>query len=640
MVRIVSQWLIMIFPIYEYDHSNSNCSVTGGYVYRGTQYPNLQGHYIFADYCSGRIWTLYNSSGIWKSTNQGQFDPFEYSSFGDDVNGELYTAGLGSGKIYKIEDRGVVVDLVVDNSMICSDSCTQVTGLATGGTPPYNYEWSSGLPGEPGPHTVCPATTTTYSLKVTDDTGLMDSMSITITIGDGISPVADVASLPTVTGECNESVVAPLATDNCSGSITGTTSDPMDYSTQGTYTITWTYDDGNGNTSTQTQTVIVDDVTAPIADTESLPTATGECSVSVTAPTASNNCAAQITGTTTDPTNYTTQGTYAVNWIYNDGNGNSATQTQTIIVKDLTPPTADIESLPTITGECRVTVTAPTAADNCAGQITGTTTDPTDYTTQGTYAVNWTYNDSNGNSATQTQTVIVEDLTPPIADIESLPTVTGDCSVMITTPTTTDNCAGQIAGTTIDPVNYTAPGTYIINWIYDDGNGNLSTQTQIAIVTEIDTSITAEGATLTANNTGVTYQWIDCNNENALLSGETNQSYTATSNGNYAVILDSGICSDTSSCYDVVNVGIVGSAFESEISIFPNPTNGIVNLNLGASYGQVSMTITDLQGRLVIKRNFVNTQRVKFNLSDFYYGIYFVNIDADDKAATLRLIKN
>src|SRR5690606_16146212 len=55
-------------------------------------------------------------------------------------------------------------------------------------------------------------------------------------------------------------------TDNCEGTITGTTTDPLTYNAQGTYTITWTYDDGNGNTSTQNQTVIVDDVTAPTAN--------------------------------------------------------------------------------------------------------------------------------------------------------------------------------------------------------------------------------------------------------------------------------------------------------------------------------------------------------------------------------------
>ncbi len=100
--------------------------------------------------------------------------------------------------------------------------------------------------------------------------------------------------------ECSATATAPTATDNCEGSITGTTTDPVEYTEQGTYTIHWTYDDGNGNTSTQNQTVIVDDVTAPVADVETLSNVTGECTATATAPTATDNCEGSITGTTTD----------------------------------------------------------------------------------------------------------------------------------------------------------------------------------------------------------------------------------------------------------------------------------------------------------------------------------------------------
>ena len=58
---------------------------------------------------------------------------------------------------------------------------------------------------------------------------------------------------------------APTATDNCSGTITGTTSDALTRTTQGTSVVTWTFDDGHGNTTTQTQNIVVSDVTAPVA---------------------------------------------------------------------------------------------------------------------------------------------------------------------------------------------------------------------------------------------------------------------------------------------------------------------------------------------------------------------------------------
>lgn len=94
------------FPVFDYSHSNGNgCSVTGGFVYRGTQFPLLVGHYIFADFCSGRFWsTERKPTGVFETKFQLDFRPTDISTFGEDVNGELYAASLGSGRIYKISE--------------------------------------------------------------------------------------------------------------------------------------------------------------------------------------------------------------------------------------------------------------------------------------------------------------------------------------------------------------------------------------------------------------------------------------------------------------------------------------------------------------------------------------------------------
>lgn len=90
-------------PIAEYDHS-LGCSVTGGYVYRGTQYPALIGHYLFGDYCSGRIWSLVpESAGRW-TMRQLIDSPFNISSFGEDEQGELYLVHYG-GAVYRVAAR-------------------------------------------------------------------------------------------------------------------------------------------------------------------------------------------------------------------------------------------------------------------------------------------------------------------------------------------------------------------------------------------------------------------------------------------------------------------------------------------------------------------------------------------------------
>ena len=111
----------LIPPIFEYPN-NANyiktllgwkqndakgCSVTGGYVYRGSAIPELYGKYSFGDYCTGKIWSFQVSQG--KALDFTQWDirginkDFYLSSFGEDGNGELYLLNH-TGEIYKIID--------------------------------------------------------------------------------------------------------------------------------------------------------------------------------------------------------------------------------------------------------------------------------------------------------------------------------------------------------------------------------------------------------------------------------------------------------------------------------------------------------------------------------------------------------
>jgi hypothetical protein len=89
------------FPIYTYPHG-TECSVTGGYVYRGDSLSPYYGKYFFADYCSDRIWTLHREDGDWIKEDFGRFTGNGFSTFGEDFNGELYIAGRHSGVIYRI----------------------------------------------------------------------------------------------------------------------------------------------------------------------------------------------------------------------------------------------------------------------------------------------------------------------------------------------------------------------------------------------------------------------------------------------------------------------------------------------------------------------------------------------------------
>jgi hypothetical protein len=98
---------LYVKPIYEYPHTGVCTSVTGGYVYRGARFPNLQGHYLFADFCHGTFGSLLPDG-------QGGWTPITHTvtinqpaTFGQDRTGELYVAAVFDGIIYKILDRSV-----------------------------------------------------------------------------------------------------------------------------------------------------------------------------------------------------------------------------------------------------------------------------------------------------------------------------------------------------------------------------------------------------------------------------------------------------------------------------------------------------------------------------------------------------
>lgn len=97
----------LTFPVAEYTHSGNGafkCSITGGYVYRGSLFPNMIGSYVFADFCSTEMATLDDADNI---TFFGFFDG-GVTSLGEDINNELYAAIPAAGAIYKVVDTSVL----------------------------------------------------------------------------------------------------------------------------------------------------------------------------------------------------------------------------------------------------------------------------------------------------------------------------------------------------------------------------------------------------------------------------------------------------------------------------------------------------------------------------------------------------
>ncbi len=166
-------------PAFQYVNPSIGCSVTGGFVYRGSKYPNMQGKYLLTDYCSGRWWAVSpNGNGTFTGKEIANLADNEYSSLGEDIHGELYVAALASGKILKITDLCAGFNFAgMVSGAVCEGSFSGAVFLdVTGGASPVTYLWSDGSTNKdivylnPG----------TYSVKVKDGNGceLRDTFEI------------------------------------------------------------------------------------------------------------------------------------------------------------------------------------------------------------------------------------------------------------------------------------------------------------------------------------------------------------------------------------------------------------------------------------------------------------------------------
>jgi gliding motility-associated-like protein len=177
---------------------------------------------------------------------------------------------------------------VSSNSPVCINSTIQLN--ATGGAI-YSWTGPNGFTSTQQNPIIPSATSANSGIYSCQISGLGDCdgiFTVNVVVGDNIAPVPNTLALPDLTGDCHTIVsTIPTATDQCAGTITATTTDPLSYSIPGTYVIHWTYNDGNGNISSQNQNVMV---TAP-----ALPTTTNTQQIFCASnhPTISN---IQITG--------------------------------------------------------------------------------------------------------------------------------------------------------------------------------------------------------------------------------------------------------------------------------------------------------------------------------------------------------
>jgi len=212
-------------------------------------------------------------------------------------------------------------------------------------------------------------------------------------------------------------------------------------------------------------------------------------------------------------------------------------------------------------------------------------------------------------------------------------------------PLMTCTCPSTSASMTAEACfRLTSPsGNYVwtSSGIYNDTITNLagcdSIITLDLTINTVDTSVSQNGIILTANATGVTYQWLDCDDAYAVIPGADGQSFDPPSNGNYAVEILDGSCKDTSSCHNIATFGIAGQDPELTLKVFPNPGNGDFTITSGIVADEIR--ITDILDREILKFK-PEKKIVKVSIGSHGKGFYMIRLNFKDQQKIARVIVN
>jgi hypothetical protein len=211
----------------------------------------------------------------------------------------------------------------------------------------------------------------------------------------------------------------------------------------------------------------------------------------------------------------------------------------------------------------------------------------------------------------------------------------GHGQIILTYGTTPAPTTSQIAGL---PSGSSFPVGVTTN-VFLVSNGTQSDTCSFTVtVVSLDTSVTRNLSTFTANETGATYQWLNCDSNFMAISGATNQSYTATTNGSYAVVVSKNGCTDTSACQMINNVGITIVGF-GNISIYPNPTNGLFTIDMGSYDEAVNYTVTSIDGRIVTQKSNVTDNKITIDLGNESKGVYLLKLHNHKSSSVFRITK-
>lgn len=205
------------------------------------------------------------------------------------------------------------------------------------------------------------------------------------------------------------------------------------------------------------------------------------------------------------------------------------------------------------------------------------------------------------------------------------------------------------SNTGIDVINACEPYTWIDGVTYTESNNTAtftipnaancdSVVTLNLTIQSVDNSVSNIANVLTANATNATYQWLNCNDNFAVIDGETAQTFTAASSGSYAVEITQNGCVDTSACFTITNVSINSLASDTNIRVYPNPSNGEIFIDLSLISEVVEIEIFDYRSSKInaSKSNGNSIEKIELRGGA---GVYFVKIKGFSFNKVFKILK-
>jgi|GEM_PF-2359224 len=518
-------------------------------------------------------------------------------------------------------------------NLACNGGATGAAAIntPTGGTPGYTYDWTPGTPTGDGSTSVTGLTAGTWTVNLMDANGCMASQSFTVT-----QPAA---------------ITSTVAATSCdSYTLNGTT-----YNTSGTYTQVLT--SVSGCDSTLTLNLTINNSTTETLNATSCSSYTLNGTTYTTSGTYTQlltnavGCDSTITLNLVinQPTSATLTDTACIDYTLNGTTYNTSGTYSQLLMN-----AAGCDSTITLI----LTINMPTVSTLTETSCDSYTLNGSTYTTSGVYTqvienaagcdstitLNLTINNSSAST-------LIEAACESYTLNGQTYTVSGTYTQLLTNSVGCDSIltlALTINSTDADTTTVTACGSYLWNGqtftisgfytlSFTNANGCDSIENlDLTILPSPVAGITSLSViSLQASGTG-TYQWINCSNGQPI-SGATNATFTATSNGSYAVIVSNGSCSDTSSCVVISQVGLDENSASLGVTLTPNPAQNDVKITFTGT-NEASIVIYDAQGKSVMTADHVQSGEM-LSVEAFERGVYMVHIVTTSGNHTERLVK-